>query len=107
MRICAMRISPIRRAAGALVAGALAACAGTVDHRLERERGADATLAGRVKVALVEDDRVDAAAVFVDARGGTVRLSGFADNSEERGRAVAVARGVRGVGRVESNIALR
>jgi hyperosmotically inducible protein len=89
-----------------LVAALLAAgCAGP--RQVEREPALDARLATQVKIALVEEGSVDAAAIFVDAKGGVIRLGGFADSAESRERAMAVARQVPGVKSVQSEIALR
>jgi osmotically-inducible protein OsmY len=72
-----------------------------------QEPAASATLETRVKLALVDEPAVDAAAVFVEATGGQVRLSGFADSDAQRRRAVDTARGVAGVTSVESRIRMR
>lgn len=74
---------------------------------IEREPPDEARLATRVKIALVEDPAIDAAAIFVDVNGDRVRLRGFVDALDEREQALRVARGVPGVGRVGSDIRIR
>ena len=74
---------------------------------IEREPPAEAKLATQVKIALVDEPTLDAAAIFVDATGDVIELSGFTDNPEQRERAVQVAQGVPGVARVENAIEIR
>ncbi len=74
---------------------------------IEREPPAEAKLATQVKIALVKAPSLDAAAIFVDAQGDVVQLSGFTDTSAERTRAVSVAQSVPGVARVENSIQVR
>ena len=72
-----------------------------------QEPAASATLETRVKVALVDARNVDGAALFVEARDGKVRLSGFTDSDAQRLRAIDTARAVDGVRSVESRIQVR
>jgi hypothetical protein len=75
---------------------------------IEREPPAQAKLGTRVKIALVEDPQIDAAAVFVETPGnGRVRLGGFVDNAAERRRAEAIARDVAGVASIDNAIEIR
>jgi osmotically-inducible protein OsmY len=67
----------------------------------------DATITTQVKARMVENKQVDAAAISVETLNGTVMLSGFAKNSEERAAAEAIARGVNGVKSVKNEIAVR
>lgn len=93
-------------AAAAVLLATLIGCA-AAPPEIEPEPPAEAKLATRVKAALVEAPGMDAAAIFVDASGGTVSLSGFVDNPDQRREAVRVARGVPGVTGVRSNIQVR
>jgi hypothetical protein len=83
----------------------LAGCAAPT--AIEREPPAEARLATRVKIALVEAADIDAAAIFVEANGDRVRLGGFTDSAAERARAAEIARNVPGVAGVESQIRIR
>lgn len=83
----------------------LAGCA--LPREVAREPFADARLATRVKIALIEAGTLDAAAIFVDADNGRVHLGGFTDSAESRERAAEVAGTVPGVVAVENAIALR
>ena len=83
----------------------LAGCAAPT--AIEREPPAEARLATRVKIALVEAQDIDAAAIFVEADGDRVRLGGFTDSAGERAQAVEIAGNVPGVAGVESRIRIR
>lgn len=83
----------------------LGACAGP--QQVELEPAHEARLATAVKVALVDDETLDAAAIFVDTDGDLVQLSGFTDTAVQRQRAAAVAGRVPGVARVENRIKVR
>jgi osmotically-inducible protein OsmY len=96
---------PTVRLPALLLALVLAGCG--LPPEVEREPADEARLATEVKVALVEEPTLEAAAIFVDAQGPRVELSGFVDSPAERDRAVAVARGVPGVQQVTSSIQVR
>ena len=87
------------------LASVLAGCAAPA--AVEREPASAARLSTRVKAALVDEPNLAAAAIFVDAKDGRVRLSGFADSNAKRERAARVARGVPGVTAVENHIRVR
>ena len=75
---------------------------------IEQEPPAEAKLETRVKVALVDDPEIDAAAVFVETPGqDRIRLGGFVDNASQRQRAERIARSVSGVAAVENVIEIR
>ncbi|HEX7374074.1 MAG TPA: BON domain-containing protein [Steroidobacteraceae bacterium] len=61
----------------------------------------DTTLVGKVKAALIDADKVDSGQINVEARGGIVQLGGFVTSEGMRDRAMAVAKGVKGVKRVD------
>jgi len=67
----------------------------------------DATLTTRVKAKLAESPVVSAAAISVETLKGTVQLSGFAKNSEERNTAETLARSTSGVKTVRNDIIIR
>ena len=84
---------------------ALSGCA--TPTAVQQEPPAQSRLESRVKVALVEDPELEAAAIFVEARGRRIRLSGFVDTAAQRERAATLAAGVAGVRGVESRIRIR
>lgn len=63
-------------------------------------------LAQKVKRALEQDAKIQAAAIDVTASNGTVSLWGTAATAGERNRAAAVAAKVQGVTKVENKIAI-
>jgi osmotically-inducible protein OsmY len=67
----------------------------------------DSAITTAVKARLVEDTKVDAAAISVETMKGTVMLSGFAKNATEKSTAEALAWKVGGVKAVKNEIALR
>jgi len=67
----------------------------------------DATITTQVKARMVENKQVDAAAISVETLNGTVMLSGFAKNADERAMAESIARNVNGVKSVKNEIAVR
>eukprot|EP01032_Pedospumella_encystans_P015010 gene15010-17208_t len=67
----------------------------------------DSAITTRVKARFIEDKQVDAAAISVETLNGTVMLSGFAKNANERSTAESIARGVKGVTNVRNQITIR
>jgi hyperosmotically inducible periplasmic protein len=60
----------------------------------------DTVLVSRVKAALLDASDVKSGQINVEARGGIVQLGGFVTGEKMKKRALAVARGVRGVKQV-------
>lgn len=67
----------------------------------------DATITTTIKSRFVENRQVDAASIHVETLNGTVILSGFAKNGDERSTAERIAREVNGVRSVRNEIAVR
>ncbi|MGF6853744.1 BON domain-containing protein [Paraburkholderia sp. CI3] len=67
----------------------------------------DATLAGRVKQALVADPALRSLPVSVATYRGVVQLSGYVDSEEQILEALAVTHGVSGVHSVSNDLHLR
>jgi hyperosmotically inducible periplasmic protein len=67
----------------------------------------DATITTKVKAKLVESKSVDAAAVKVETLDGTVMLSGFAKDANEKVAAESLARDVAGVKAVKNQLVIR
>jgi hyperosmotically inducible periplasmic protein len=61
----------------------------------------DTVLVGKVKAALVDAKDVKSGQINVEARGGIVQLGGFVSGDKMKARAIAVAKGVSGVTRVD------
>jgi osmotically-inducible protein OsmY len=67
----------------------------------------DSGITTLVKARFVENKQVDAASISVETLKGTVMLSGFAKNANERATAESIARGVKGVTNVRNEITIR
>ena len=67
----------------------------------------DTAITTAVKARFVENKQVDAVAISVETLKGTVLLSGFAKNSNEKTTAEALARKVEGVRVVRNEIVVR
>lgn len=98
----------------ALVAAALsaviAATSGCAVTRGQETVGAyvdDTTITTKVKSKFAEDPAVSAMAIKVETLKGTVQLSGFAKNEEERAKAERLARDTQGVVSVKNDIVVR
>jgi len=67
----------------------------------------DVTITSKVKAALLQDIYVGGLDIEVKTHQGHVQLGGFAPDEDQRRRAEALARGIRGVKSVENNIRVR
>ena len=67
----------------------------------------DAKVTTMVKAKFAEDKSVAATAISVETLNGTVQLSGFAKNANEKAMAESIARGVKGVKSVKNDIIVR
>jgi hyperosmotically inducible protein len=77
----------------------LSACGKTVGETID-----DATITTRVKTAFINDPVVGALRIDVDTFKGVVTLSGRVKTKEEEQKAIAVARGIKGVTEVKSTL---
>jgi osmotically-inducible protein OsmY len=95
--------------ATALVAtlGATSGCAVTRKQETVGAYVDDAALTTRVKAKFAADPTVSAMAISVETLKGTVQLSGFAKNSDEKIMAEKLARETSGVVAVRNDIAIR
>ena len=82
-------------------------CAGSATKESTGEYVDDATITTKVKAAFVHDKIVDAGDISVETFKGTVQLSGFAKDAEQKSRAAEIARGVSGVRDVVNNITVK
>lgn len=85
----------------------LGGCAILQPDAVEEPERADAVLATRVKAQLIEDGTLDAAAIFVEADGASVHLSGYVETEAQRQRALALTRAVEGVNVVSDDIEVK
>ena len=85
----------------------LPGCAVTRGQSTVGEYIDDATITTQVKAKMVENKQVDAAAISVETLNGTVMLSGFAKNANEKSTAENLAWKVDGVKAVKNEIAVR
>jgi len=95
--------------AAALVA-TLGATSGCAVARKQETVGAyvdDAALTTRVKAKFAADPTVSAMSISVETLKGTVQLSGFAKNTDEKAMAEKLARETSGVVAVRNDIAVR
>ena len=67
----------------------------------------DTAITSNVKARFVESKEVSAAAISVETLNGTVMLSGFAKNLNEKVQAGEIARAVSGVKLVKNEITVR
>jgi osmotically-inducible protein OsmY len=94
-------------AAAALMA--VAACSSNPENRRTAgETAGDAAITAKVKTAIATDVGArTATAVNVTTYNGTVQLTGFVDNDEQKKRAEAAAKQVDGVKSVDNDIRIK
>jgi osmotically-inducible protein OsmY len=80
----------------------LSACGKTITDTID-----DATITTRVKTAFINDPVVGAARIDVDSFKGVVTLSGRVKSKDEETKAIALARGIRGVTDVKSTLQIQ
>lgn len=95
--------------AAAMVASTLVfgGCAVTRDQSTVGQYVDDAAITTQVKARFAESPVVSAMAIKVHTLNGTVQLSGFAKNGEEKNTAESIARKVDGVKSVKNDILVR
>jgi hyperosmotically inducible protein len=67
----------------------------------------DSAITTKVKSALLADADVKSSDIKVETRKGEVQLSGFVDSQAQIDRAIAVAKGVEGVKKVDNKMSLK
>ena len=85
----------------------LPGCAVTRDQSTVGAYIDDTTITTSVKARFIENKDVDASSIGVETLNGTVLLSGFAKNSNEKVRAEELALSVKGVKAVRNEIVPR
>ena len=96
--------------AATVAAAALLTATGCAVTRGQETVGAyvdDTGITTRVKAKFIEDKQVDASSIRVETLNGTVMLSGFAKNDNEKFIAGNLARTVSGVKTVKNEISVR
>lgn len=96
--------------AAAMTAVALLATAGCAVTRKQETVGAyidDAAITTAVKARFVDNKEVDASSIKVETLNGTVMLSGFAKNANEKATAENITWKVNGVKAVKNEISVR
>ncbi len=97
----------ITSTAAALVLLTASGCAVTRGQETVGAYVDDAAITTSVKARFVDNADVDAASIKVETLNGTVMLSGFAKNINERNSAEAIARKVSGVKMVRNEVVVR
>ncbi|HEU4852835.1 MAG TPA: BON domain-containing protein [Telluria sp.] len=86
---------------------ALAGCASTSTEKGTGEYIDDAVITAKVKASLYNDPNVKGSEVQVETYKGEVQLSGFVADPGDAQKAVAIARGVKGVTSVKNDIRVK
>jgi len=82
-------------------------CAGTATTESTGQTIDDSAITTKVKAALLDDSRVKSMEISVTTFKGTVQLSGFVDNSDQKSAAKEDAKAVAGVQDVVNNITVK
>lgn len=85
----------------------LGACAVTRDQSTTGQYVDDSVITTQVKAKFVESKAVDASAISVETLQGTVQLSGFAKDANEKASAEKIAKAVEGVKTVKNSIVVK
>lgn len=91
----------------ALLLASLIGCAEPSKRESVGEYVDDTVITTRVKAAIFNEPSLKSAQINVETYKGTVQLSGFVSSRDNINRAVAVARGVKGVTSVKNDMVLR
>lgn len=91
----------------ALLAVALAGCAGTRTQESTGELIDDTVITTKVKTALLTEEKVPGTAISVTTFKGRVLLAGYVKSPDERQRAEGIARGVPGVRTVNNQLEIK
>lgn len=85
----------------------LVACSSEPKRESAGEYLDDTVITTRVKAAILADDTLKVSEINVETFKGVVQLSGFVGSSDDRSRAVKVARDVKGVESVKNDIRIK
>jgi hyperosmotically inducible protein len=87
--------------------GLFSGCAGTPTKESTGEGIDDTAITAKVKAALINDSRVKSSDISVTTFKGTVQLSGFVDNGDQKSAAKEDAKSVENVKDVVNNITVK
>jgi osmotically-inducible protein OsmY len=87
--------------------GAFTGCAGSASERSTGQYIDDKTMQHQVRDALSDNAEYKFDNVNVDVYRGTVQLSGFVQNADQKAKANDIAKSVQGVKDVQNNISLQ
>ena len=93
-----------------LVTAAVTTLTGCAGNQYDRSTGQyidDKSISARVHEALSDNSEYKFSDVNVDTFRGTVQLSGFVNTSDQKSKAVEIAKGVQGVKDVENKITVK
>ncbi|HED00080.1 MAG TPA: BON domain-containing protein [Proteobacteria bacterium] len=82
-------------------------CAATSTRESTGEYLDDSVITAKIKGLLVKDLTLKSFAISVETFRGVVILSGFVDSNDQIDRAIQIARGVKGVREVKSQLMLK
>lgn len=82
-------------------------CASTATQESTGEYFSDATITAKVKAAILNEPDLKSTEINVETFKGVVQLSGFVSSQAAVQRAGEVARGVKGVKRVQNDLRLK
>ncbi len=85
----------------------LAGCASTSKQESTGQYVDSSTITAKVKTNLISDPDIKSLPISVKTYKGTVQLSGFVDNYEQKQRAIAAARSVPGVTAVTDSLVVK
>jgi hyperosmotically inducible protein len=91
----------------AVTLGSVAGCASTRTQQGTGEYIDDAVITTKVKAAILEDPMTKVLEIKVKTFKGEVQLSGFVSSRAAADRAVALARGVKGVTSVKDDMQIK
>lgn len=94
-------------AEGAYKSGATGSTSSVEADRGVRVTAADALITSKVKASFIGDDLVKARNINVDTVGGVVSLNGGVKSQAEADQAIALAKQVKGVAEVKSNLSIQ
>lgn len=85
----------------------VAGCASTSRHEGTGEYIDDSVITAKVKAAIFDERTLKSSEINVETFKGVVQLSGFVHTAADIGKAVEVARGVKGVTSVKNDMRLK
>ena len=91
----------------AVLLASVLGCAGTPTQEGTGEYIDDTVITTKVKAAIFNEPTLKSTEINVETFKGTVQLSGFVNSRADINRAVAVARGVKGVKSVKNDMRLK